>query len=335
MTQRAVLAALVLLPAIMPASSRDEGAGSGSAGDAEISVTADRTAATIGDPIELTVRLVVPAGAEVKSFAPDDRLAALNILDRSAEPAVELGDGRRAQVLRYRIAAYDLDGIEVPALQATVVGAGGEETTVASRPLSISIASVLSGEDSEPADIKSPVSMPVAPLWPWLLLAALLLAAGAWWLRRRRRTGGDEAAAVPEAPPRPAHLVAYGELERLLSSGLLERGGEKEFYIELAEILKRYLEARLGIDTFERTSNEILAALRSAGVSIKVKASAAEFFVACDVVKFARHHPAADETRATVERAYQIIDETKQVPAPAAASPAPLSGGPAVQESPS
>jgi len=333
MTRRAALAALVLLTAIMPASSRDEGAGPGSAAGAELTVEADKTAATVGDPIELTVRLVVPAGAEIKSFAPDDRLKALNILDRRAEPAVDLEDGRRAQILRYRIAAYDLDGIEVPALQATVVGEGGVETTLASPPLSISIASVLTAEDTEPADIKKPVSMPVAPLWPWLLLAALLLAAGAWWLRRRRRPAGDVAAALPAAPPPPAHLVAYAELERLLSSGLLERGGEKEFYIELAEILKRYLEARFGIDTFERTSNEILAALRSAGVSIKVKASSAEFFVACDMVKFARHHPPEDETRATVERAYQIIDETKQVPAPAIASPAPLSGGPAVQGS--
>jgi hypothetical protein len=175
--------------------------------------------------------------------------------------------------------------------------------------------------------------MQVARIWPWLLLALLLLAAGAWWLWRRRRAKPEEGVSAPAPPPQPAHIVAYAELERLLSSGLLEQGGLKEFYIELAEILKRYLEARFSIDTFERTTNEILEALRARRISIKVKTTAAEYFVACDMVKFAKLDPAADETRVTVERAYRIIDETKRAPASPAPSPAPVSGGPAVEGS--
>jgi hypothetical protein len=328
-----MLPGLVLLLGIMPAGAADDQAAEATAAGVELSVEADRMAATVGDPIELTVRLVVPADAEVRSFAPDQGLAALNILDRTVEPALQREDGRQEQVLRFRVAAYDLQGIEVPALQATVIEAGGEETTVSSQPLSITIASVLAGDDSEPADIKSPASMPVTRIWPWLLLAVALLAAGAWWLWRRRRTEGEEVAAAPAAPPQPAHVVAYAELERLLSSGMLERGGVKEFYIELAEILKRYLEARFGIDTFERTTNEILESLRGGRISIKVKTAAAEFFIACDMVKFAKYQPTADETRSTVERAYRIIDETKRVPSTPAASPAPISAGPAVEGS--
>jgi len=331
MMRQAMLAGLVLLLAVMPASSQDGASGAASGGGAELTVEADKVAATVGDPVELTVRLIVPADAEVRSFAPDEGLAGLNILDRSVDPAVKREDGRLEQVLRFRIAAYDLDGIEVPALQATVVEAGGGETTLASSPLNIVIASVLAEDDSDPSDIKSPAFMPVSRIWPWLLLAVLLLAAGAWWLWRRRRTDAEEISAVPAAPPQPAHVVAYAELERLLSSGMLERGGVKEFYIELAEILKRYFEARFGIDTFERTSNEILEELRSARVSIKVKTTTAEFFVGCDLVKFARFHPSSDETRSTVERAYRIIDETKPVPAPPVESPATISGGPAVE----
>jgi len=328
-----MLPGLVLLLGIMPAGAADDQAAEATAAGVELSVEADRMAATVGDPIELTVRLVVPADAEVRSFAPDEGLAALHILDRTVEPTLQRENGRQEQVLRFRVAAYDLQGIEVPELQATVVEAGGEETTVSSQPLSITIASVLAGDDSEPADIKSPAFMPVSLIWPWLLLALVLLAAAAWYLWRRRRTEGEEVAAAPAAPPQPAHVVAYAELERLLSSGMLERGGLKEFYIELAEILKRYLEARVGIDTFERTTNEILEALRAGRVSIKVKTVTAEFFVACDMVKFAKYHATADETRSTVERAYRIIDETKQVPSLPTASAAPISAGQAVEGS--
>jgi len=333
MMRWAVPAGLILLLGIVPAQAQGESPDPGAGEGAQLSVTADRTAATVGDPIELTVRLTLPPGAEIKSFSPDEGLAALNILDRRAEPSRQREDGGLEQLFRFRVAAYDLDGIEIPELRATIVEAGGEQTTITSAPLTIAIASVLAEDDSEPADIKSPAFMPVSAVWPWLLLAVLLLAAGAWWLWRRRRKGAGEVAAIPATPPQPADVVAYAELERLLSSGLLEKGALKEFYIELAEILKRYLEARFGIDTFERTTHEILEALRAARVSIKVKTSAVEFFVACDMVKFAKYHAASDETRLTVERAYRIIDETKPVPAPAVESPAPLSGGSAVQGS--
>ncbi len=158
--------------------------------------------------------------------------------------------------------------------------------------------------------------MPTMLIWPWVVAGGLLLAGLAWWLWRRRRQRPVEAEAVPSAPPRPAHELAYEELQKLLSSGLLEKGGLKEFYIELAEILKRYLEGRFGIDTFERTSNEILRALRLKRTSVKVKATAVEFFVACDLVKFARYHPDPPETKATVGLAYRLIDETKPEPAP-------------------
>jgi hypothetical protein len=132
---------------------------------------------------------------------------------------------------------------------------------------------------------------------------------------------------VPAAPPRPAHEIAYAELERLLSSGLLEAGRVKEFHIELAEILRRYLEARYGIDTFERTTWEVMEALRAARLPIRVHAALGEFFAACDLVKFAKYLPDPAETRGTVERAYRLVDETREIPAPAAPAPAAAAAG--------
>ena len=85
----------------------------------------------------------------------------------------------------------------------------------------------------------------------------------------------------------------------------------KQFYIELAEILRRYVAARFGVDTFERTTAEILEALRLARLPTKGMALTSEFFGACDMVKFAKYVPPPEETRSTVERAYLLIDETR------------------------
>ncbi|MEK7798580.1 MAG: hypothetical protein AAB297_02025, partial [Acidobacteriota bacterium] len=111
---------------------------------------------------------------------------------------------------------------------------------------------------------------------------------------------------VGRGRPAEGRLPAPG-----LSAGLLEKGRLKEFYIELAEIMKRYLTARFGVDTFERTTSEILEALRLARLPVRGMTATAEFFGACDLVKFARHAPPPEETRVAVERAYRLIDETR------------------------
>jgi len=220
-----------------------------------------------------------------------------------------------------RVARYETGETRIPSFEAAYADAGGREGRVATAPVPISVTTVLAEGDARPADIKSPAVMPERPVWPWLVAAAAVAAALAFWIRRRMRSRPSEtAAAAPAGPPRPAHETAYAELERLLSSGLLEKGQVKQFYIELAEILRRYLTARFGVETFERTTSEILEALRAVRLPVRALAATADFFASCDMVKFAKYVPAPDETRSTVERAYGLIDETKsrEVPAPAA-----------------
>ncbi|MCZ6696454.1 MAG: DUF4381 family protein [Acidobacteria bacterium] len=273
---------------------------------------ADRTAITIGDPVVLTARLVYPEGTRIIAFDPESLLEAVDLLDAERIPDARLEDGRVEEVRIYRVTVFETGAREIPALAITYIGPDGVEHTISADPIRLEIASVLAGEDTEPADIKPPAEMPVTPLWPWLLAAATLLAAGFWvWRRRRRRLENSGGAGAPAEPARPAHEVAYAELERLLSSSLLNEGMVKAFYIELAEIIRRYVAARFRIDTNERTTGEILEQLRQARAGTKVIVATGDFFLACDLVKFARHTPAAEETQGSVESAYRLIDETR------------------------
>jgi hypothetical protein len=114
-------------------------------------------------------------------------------------------------------------------------------------------------------------------------------------------------------------------MERLLASSLLREGKIKEFHVELAEIVKRYLAARFGFDAMERTSWEVLEDLKEVRVGSEPQAVAREFLGGTDLVKFARHRPVEDEIRRSVDRAYRLVDLTKVVTpppeAPAAAAP--------------
>jgi hypothetical protein len=286
-----------------------------------VTATLDRSAVTVGDPITVTLTVRRPANVEIVSLDPDRSVESLTLLDQKDGSPRALPDGRVEEIRSVTLAAYETGSKEIPAIAVVYRDAAGTEGRVATEPLHIQVASVLSAGQTEPADIKAPAAMPERALWPWILGGALLsLAAIYLWLRRRRRRAAPQEAIVPAAPPRPAHEIAYEALERLLASDRLARGLVKEFYIELAEIVRRYLEARFGVDTFERTTGEILEALRAARVSVKANAMTAEILQACDLVKFAKHRPGDDETRRAVEAAYRLVDETK----PGVAAPVPL-----------
>jgi hypothetical protein len=283
-----------------------------------VEARADRTAVTVGDPVILTFRVVHPPGFTIVSFDPGRGLDAVTLLDQVEGPPHPLPTGQVEELRTIRVAAYEVGHKEIPAITVTWRDASGTEGSAVTKPIAIEVASVLKEGQTEPADIKNPVRMLERSIWPWVGLAAALLAVLLWylWWRRRRKAPVEEAT-VPVAPPRPAHEIAYEELERLLSSGLLDRGAVKEFYIELAEIVRRYLGRRFGIDTFDRTTYEILEALRAARIPVRATGMTGEFLAACDLVKFAKYRPEPEESRRAVEAAYRLVDETK----PAEATP--------------
>ena len=274
--------------------------------------SADRTAITVGDPITLTVRLVYPPGTKILTFAPEEAMSTLAILGGEAGAPREDEEGRVEEIRTLRVTLYKTGEAEIPSFEVTYVGADDRQGSVASRPIRFEVTSVLAENDAEPADIKPPSVMAEGLPWPWLLLLAAV-GAVAWYIWRRRRPASPSGEPATAIPARPPHEIAYVELERLLSGDLLSGGRFKEFYIELSEIIRRYVGARFGIETFERTSSEILDGLREARIATTGLDFFRVFFTACDLVKFAKYRPEADETRLTVEVAYRLVDETKSV----------------------
>jgi hypothetical protein len=288
-----------------------------------LEVAADRTAITVGDPIAVTLKLTRPPEIAIRRFAPEAELGKLTLLDRLGDPPRTLPDGRIEEVRHLRVTVFEVGAFEIPAFVVEYTDAAGRKGKSATAAIPVQVASVLPAGDPQPADIKPPAAMPERILWPWLAGGAALLAAAAWWWwRRRRRRPVTEAAPQRPVPALPPHLQALEELERLLAGGLPDRGRLKEFHVELTEILRRYLWARFGVDTFERTTTEILEALRGARLPLRATTLAAEFFGACDLVKFAKHLPDPDAIKGTVDRAYRLIDATR----PPEPSEAPAAG---------
>jgi hypothetical protein len=158
-------------------------------------------------------------------------------------------------------------------------------------------------------DIEGVVEIPkkTSLWWLWILLVFIVLAVPAtWWLLRRKRI---------KALVRifkPAHEVAYARLRILVAENLVEAGRIKEFYEQISGILRHYIEDRFDLHAPERTTEEFLSELQRTDVLATAdKDVLAEFLTHCDLVKFARHAPTAEQIQRTFDLVKDFIERTR------------------------
>lgn len=271
-------------------------------------IAVDTTTTTVGGRLHLAVTVEHAPDATVQW--PDSLdLAPFEVLDAVVTPATA-ADGRATTTAVLTLTAFEVGELEIPSFTVGVASPGGVSELVTD-PFGIAVVSVGLDEGQDIRDIRGPLSIPrswlVIGLW---LLALVLAAGGGWWLARRARQRPTDEGPVAEGPPRPAHEVAYEELEWLESSGLLGQGRIKEYHIEVSDIIRRYLEGRYSIRAPEMTSREVLEQLADTDVAWDVHDRFTAFMEHCDLVKFAKHRPGPTACGLIVPDARGLVDAT-------------------------
>lgn len=110
----------------------------------------------------------------------------------------------------------------------------------------------------------------------------------------------------------PPHIEAIQRLEKLRGEGLLEKGLNKLFYIELSDIIRNYIERRFNVPALEQTTEEILHFLRLSDLEKNNREQLSFILYLADLVKFAKHQPAQQENSIAFEKAYEFIEKTKE-----------------------
>ncbi|MDR0941497.1 MAG: hypothetical protein LBM68_04645, partial [Bacteroidales bacterium] len=109
----------------------------------------------------------------------------------------------------------------------------------------------------------------------------------------------------------PPHEKALAALEELKAKKLCEHDKYKQFYTELTDILRTYFEEAFGIQTFEKTSDEMLFDIAASGkVSATIIDELRLILQEADLVKFAKHIPILQTAYQHSGMALHIINET-------------------------
>lgn len=295
-----------------------------SASEVEISISVDRNEITIGDPIDYRVRISYPAGTVLDSVRPLEEMPPFEILNVTlGQPVIE-GDRTRIED-QYRISLYDTGAFSIPPYNLRYRSADGIVKEVSSESPIIQVLSISDQVDQaqDVLPLKDPLSLGTPlwdRLWPWLLALAILLVVGivlVLWLRRPKTPKP-----IPVLPPRPAHEIAFEALTRLRNDeeGLLRDRAYEVFSVQVSAILRVYLRGRFGVPADDRTTEEILEALRPLGFQEDVFSCFKEFFEDCDLVKFAKSTLNRDDMLYLIDLGRRLVDDTHLQPSAVAAA---------------
>jgi len=167
-------------------------------------------------------------------------------------------------------------------------------------------------------DIKPIAEAPSSKSWIWKLLLTLLLLLGIgafvyWYLKIRQKKKIEED--LYKTPIEKATSL----LNSLEKKQLWQKGEVKEYYSQLTDIARNYIEEAIEIPAMESTTSELIEGLRTASLKKKM-ALTPETIVnlervlqQADLVKFAKSKPLdfeITEDRQKIERAIVTLDKS-------------------------
>ena len=115
---------------------------------------------------------------------------------------------------------------------------------------------------------------------------------------------------VTIAPKLPPHQVALTEMNRIKEEKSWQRDDVKQYYTELTDALRVYMEERFGFNAMEMTSDEIIAQLNEQPDKEWI-GELRELFQMSDLVKFAKYKPLINENDMNLINAIDFINKTK------------------------
>jgi hypothetical protein len=275
--------------------------------------TLDKKSILIGEQtqLNLSIRFHVKDSIGFPKLA--DSIGKIRIVNFKTDTVFDKGDKSIETInRRYTITAFDSGMYIIPSyVFKSPVGDLPTDT------LNLDVRTVAVDTTKAFYDIKQPLAIKYT-FWDWLrdnwklvvgILAAMLATGAAvYYLLKRPK---KEVVIEEVKPDVPLHVQALQKLEEIRNKQLWQHDQVKQYYIELSDVVREYLEKRYTIQALEQTSEEIFASLRNMDIASEDRNLLRQLLVLSDMVKFAKEKPAAHENEKSMENAVTFIKDTQ------------------------
>ena len=291
---------------------------SASAGNTIIKAKLDSAVLLMGKVTAIHVDISQDKDA-VGYFVGLDRDTLCNFVEIAALPAADTSsiDNGRIQIKKdIVLQSFDSGVYQLPPLKYVV----GKDTFRTQR-MALKVLPVVVDSLKTVHDFK-PVEVPPFKIYDWLpdfitdywwiyvlILLLCALAIGGYILYKKR----GKLPFIAKKPEIPPYEEAIMNLNSLKERKLWQNGQEKQYYTELTDILRRYIDRRFGINAVEMTSSQIVKVLRTHEETKASNHYINQVLEIADFVKFAGFRPLSDDNEMSFTRAMNFVEETKPV----------------------
>jgi hypothetical protein len=277
----------------------------------------DTTSIRIGEQILLKIDVTLPKAARISWPAFSDTVfAPVEIVKQTKVDTLETN---RVNYLQYKqvlaITSFDTGYHTIPPIQFNYRLAGDTSKQLAvTDSLILHVRTIEVDTTRSIKDIKAPLQAPLtlAELWPFFgALAVVGLIAGFIWYYLWRRKMKKPLFPMISRPQLPPWQTALESLQSLESRKLWQSGKIKEYYTELTDILRVFIEKQHQIPAMEMISSEIIQSLEDHDSLHSAVDKIGKVLQLADLVKFAKEQPLPSDHELSLSNTRSFIMETR------------------------
>ncbi len=280
----------------------------------QVQASIDSTKIRIGSQFNLTLKTKVDTSASV-NFPEGKNFGQLEVLE--SYPIDTIRDGGRYELVKkYGLTQFDSGRYVIPSLPVFINNKNIKTDSLLVEVRNIAVDTL----KQKMFDIKPVLKgKPNNTFWLWLLFILAFVGSTGFGLRyyiKHRKP--REPKAVKEEQITPIEK-ATRELQNLEKKELLVKGQVKDYYSQLTDIARVYIEEAIHVPAMESTTSELIEAMRAAVLRKRMSLTQETFeqlekiLRTADMVKFAKSRPLdfeIAEDRNRIEKTIVVIDRS-------------------------
>ena len=256
----------------------------------QVETSIDTTKNKIGAEFKLTLKTTVNSNSKVV-FPKLKKIGALEVIQSYPIDTVKKNDTYEL-IKKYGLTQFDSGKYVIPSVQILI-----DKKPYLSDSIKVEVANVkVDTLQQKMYDIKdiSTVDNGIGDWWKYVLALIIILGIGAfvyWYVKKHQKKKIEEE--VYKTPIEKATSL----LNNLEQKELVQKGEIKEYYSELTDIARNYIEEAIHIPAMESTTSELIEAIRTASTKKKMALTPEtvenleRVLRQADLVKFAKSKP--------------------------------------------
>ena len=264
----------------------------------QIVIKIDTNNIIIGDHINFSIESEIKENEVWPIFK--DSLGQLEIISKTKIDSTKTFDG---WILKqnFIVTQWDSGFFKTPIIQI-----GNKK----SKQYIITVNTIPIDQEKEFYDIKKPINIPLKfiEVLPYILLFLIIVMIII--LTRKYLKNRKTEIKKPEIIEKiiPAYVTALNDLEKLKTEKKWQSGKIKDYYSDISDIIRTYIEVGLSTPAMEMLTKDIINALKNKNINTENLNS---LLNTADLAKYAKSKPSSNENELIMKIAFDFVHQTK------------------------